>query len=112
MRDASRLWNLRGCRPSRTSDAEIDRAAVLADLPPAVAELLTVAPQCAFDLFPPAHDDSVCWKVTTEEARAIVDTQGFSPQHGRGILMGTGWGYFFEMPPYLPHDTAVWCCGG
>ena len=93
-------------------DGKLTRDAVLADLPPAITGVLASAPPCEFELFPPSHGDTLCWKVTTDQARAIVNTDGFTAQYLRGILMGPGWGYFFEMPPYLPHDKAVWCCGG
>ena len=95
-----------------SGDGDLAMDAVLDDLPPAVVEVLASAPQCEFDLFPPSHGDRLCWKVTTEAARVIVEHDGFTAQYDRGILMGPGWGYSFEMPPYLPHDNAVWCCGG
>jgi hypothetical protein len=98
---------------TRAGDDEeppVDAAAMLAFLPPDVTELLTRPEPCSFASFGP---NTVCFNVTTEEARHIAEPlKSMYGEDEFGIDGGVWEGYSFAFLPYLPHSQPVWCCGG
>jgi hypothetical protein len=95
-----------------TANAPTDASAMLAALPPDAGELLTVPTQCPV-LGVMASPNTMCFKVSTEEARQVGTAVGITGPHGYEQAVRTQRGsYSIEFLPYLPHDAPVWCCGG
>jgi hypothetical protein len=89
-----------------------DMAAMRTALPPEIAALLTRPEQCPFPSF---GSNTLCFRVTTEEARVIAaPVRPLEPNKYDEISVDGGIfaGYSFAFPPYLPHGSPVWCCGG
>jgi hypothetical protein len=88
--------------------APVDAATFLATVSPEVAGLLTHPSQCPFGA---ASALATCFEVTTDEARDVATALEISAPQGR-FRTSDDQEYVMAILPYLPHGTAVWCCGG